>query len=313
METEHDSYQQQQAQQRPYQTPSASPQQPYEAYQTPQSGYVVPDPSPAASPIYLKSCLSAAWEDIRATDGWLVRCIVLGLIACVPILNFVVAGCLLSWSREVPFGARTPMPKKCVTGRNFEMGFYAFLVSLVIGLVCGIVGVVLSLIPLIGWIGYIACIVVGQMATFLLQMRMIMGNSLADGFKVKDAWEASRGSWGQLLAISVVPELVGGVAVFLIALLVLVIALVLACGSLIPFSLFYSVTDALSSAAYSMGIVVAVVAFVVAYVIDMLIMTFCSILSYRAMGHWVALFVPQWTGLAYYVTPGGGMYPPITY
>ena len=66
---------------------------------------------------------------------------------CVLILNFVVAGYLLFWSREVPFGGRSLLPQKIVTGKNFEYGFYAFVLTLVVGLVGGIIGGIFGWIP----------------------------------------------------------------------------------------------------------------------------------------------------------------------
>ena len=91
-------------------------------------------PAPAPSPVYATSCLKAAWEDVKATPNYISRLLVLGLIMCVPILNFVVAGYLLFWSREVPFGGRSLLPQKIVTGKNFEYGFYAFVLTRVVGL-----------------------------------------------------------------------------------------------------------------------------------------------------------------------------------
>jgi len=110
-------------------------------------------PAPAPSPAYTTSCLKAAWEDVKATPNYISRLLVLGLIMCVPILNFVVAGYLLFWSREVPFGGRSLLPQKIVTGKNFEYGFYAFVLTLVVGLVGGIIGGIFGWIPFIGWGG----------------------------------------------------------------------------------------------------------------------------------------------------------------
>lgn len=109
-------------------------------------------PVPAPAPAYATSCLKAAWEDVKATPNYVSRLLVLGLIMCVPILNFVVAGYLLFWAREVPFGGRSLLPEKIVTGKNFEYGFYAFVLSLVVGLVGGIVGGIFGWIPFIGWV-----------------------------------------------------------------------------------------------------------------------------------------------------------------
>ena len=58
-------------------------------------------PAPAPSPAYTTSCLKAAWEDVKATPNYISRLLVLGLIMCVPILNFVVAGYLLNRPHHV--------------------------------------------------------------------------------------------------------------------------------------------------------------------------------------------------------------------
>lgn len=75
-------------------------------------------PPTQPAPAYATSCLKAAWEDVKATPNYVSRLLVLGLIMCVPILNFVVAGYLLFWSREVPFGGRSLLPQKIVRART---------------------------------------------------------------------------------------------------------------------------------------------------------------------------------------------------
>ena len=113
-------------------------------------------PPTQPAPAYATSCLKAAWEDVKATPNYVSRLLVLGLIMCVPILNFVVAGYLLFWSREVPFGGRSLLPQKIVTGKNFEYGFYAFVLTLVVGLIGGIIGGIFGWMPFIGWVVSIA-------------------------------------------------------------------------------------------------------------------------------------------------------------
>ena len=51
----------------------------------------------------------------------------------------------------------------------------------------------------------IASITKVYVAATVMQMRMIMGMSLGDGFNVKDIWEKGRRNWGQLLAVTLVP------------------------------------------------------------------------------------------------------------
>ncbi len=115
--------------------------------------------------VYAKGCLGAAWEDIKTSPGWVGRTLILGLIMCVPILNFVVAGYYLNWAREVPFGGKTPKPASYVSGKNFEMGFYAFVVSLVVGLVFGFVGGILGLIPFLGALINLALMLAATLGT----------------------------------------------------------------------------------------------------------------------------------------------------
>lgn len=151
----------------------AAPTQPTEPYSTgaagsaggnvpPQQPYggnwqAAPAPEPIPTTAYAKSCLSAGWADCKQPGFW-KKTAFLGLVECVPILNFVNSGYMLEWSKEVPFGGRTPLPKKVVTGRNFEIGFYAFVIALVFSLVSGLVGGILGWIPLVGWI---AAVVIG--------------------------------------------------------------------------------------------------------------------------------------------------------
>ncbi|MFR7494773.1 MAG: DUF4013 domain-containing protein, partial [Adlercreutzia sp.] len=162
-------------------------------------------PPTQPAPAYATSCLKAAWEDVKATPNYVSRLLVLGLIMCVPILNFVVAGYLLFWSREVPFGGRSLLPQKIVTGKNFEYGFYAFVLTLVVGLIGGIIGGIFGWIPFIGWVVSIAVSLATYVAGIIMQMRMIMGQSLGDGFNVKDIWEKARRNWGQLFAVTLIP------------------------------------------------------------------------------------------------------------
>ena len=150
-----------------------------------QMNYTAPQPQPT-QPAYAQGCIGAAWADIKATPGYIGKLLVLGLIMCVPILNFVVLGYLLHWSREVPFGGKTPMPAKYVTGKNFEFGFYAFVIGLVVGLIVGVAGMILGVVPVLGWIAYMALALAGSVAISLMEMRMIMGYTLGDGFNVKD-------------------------------------------------------------------------------------------------------------------------------
>lgn len=263
--------------------------------------------------VYAKGCLGAAWEDIKTSPGWVGRTLILGLIMCVPILNFVVAGYYLNWAREVPFGGKTPMPASYVSGKNFEMGFYAFVVSLVVGLVFGFVGGILGLIPFLGALINLALMLAALVATALLQMRMIMAQQLGAGFGIKDAWQMAQRNWGQLLLVTIVPNLVCGLVAAVIGSVVVMFVMLLGLGgaapSLAAVSAGGDVTGGNALMLVGLLLSVGLVGFVIAYVVSCVLMTVAEALTIRGMGHWVARYAPEWTALSYPVPPVAPTYP----
>lgn len=258
---------------------------------------VPPAPVPAPQPAYAKGCLAAGWDDIKQTPGYVGKLVVLGLIMCVPVLNFVVMGYLLFWSREVPFGGRTPMPSPYVTGKNFEFGFYGFVITLVVGIATNVVGWIFGLIPLLGALVSLALMLAGVVAGYLMQMRMIMGQNLGDGFKVQDLWNVAKRNWGQLLLVTLVPELIAAVILSVLAMLVMSMMLLVLLGTLTPVAVSaVSPTDILGIIALVGGPMI--LAMLVLYVAGCIMMAFVQAVTVRAMGHWVARYAPEWTALA---------------
>lgn len=254
-------------------------------------------PAPAPQPAYAKGCLAAGWDDIKQTPGYVGKLVVLGLIMCVPVLNFVVMGYLLFWSREVPFGGRTPMPAPYVTGKNFEFGFYGFVITLVVGIATNVVGWIFGLIPLLGALVSLALMLAGVVAGYLMQMRMIMGQNLGDGFKVQDLWNVAKRNWGQLLLVTLVPELIAAVILSVLTMLVMSMMLLVLLGTLTPMAVSaVSPTDILGIIALVGGPMI--LAILVLYVAGCIMMAFAQAVTVRAMGHWVARYAPEWTALA---------------
>lgn len=270
------------------------------------------EPANYQAPVYAQSCLSAAWADIKMAPNYVSRMVVLGLIMCVPVLNFAVTGYLLFWAREVPYGGRTPLPANMVTGKNFEFGFYGFVLSLVVGIASAIVTGVLGWVPLIGVLVEIAVMLAVAVALMLMQMRMIMGLNLGDGFNLKDMWDKARRNWGQLLVVSIVPQLVAAVILVVVMVVVMLFTMLVMLGSAAPaIGAMSNVTD--PSFAQIMSLLGAlagpmIVCTLIVYVLGCLIVTPAQVLSYRAMGHWVARYAPEWTALPSQ-TPAAGVYP----
>lgn len=267
-----------------------------------QMNYSAPaPPAPAPTPVYATSCLKAAWEDVKATPNYVSRLLVLGLIMCVPILNFVVAGYLLFWAREVPFGGRSLLPQKIVTGKNFEYGFYAFVLTLVVGLVGGIIGGIFGWIPFIGWVVSIVVSLATYVAGIIMEMRMIMGMSLGDGFNVKDIWEKGRRNWGQLLAVTLVPmAIVIGISLVL-SIVVFSILFICVMGAAPTIASIVNAAD--PSFAQIMSLIGAlagptIFCSLLLYVVLSIVETFAEAVAIRGVAHWVARYAPEWTTLS---------------
>lgn len=272
-----------------------------------QTNYTVPPTAPTPAPVYAQGCIGAAWADIKATPGYIGKLLVLGLIMCVPILNFVVLGYLLHWSREVPFGGKTPMPAKYVTGKNFEFGFYAFVIGLVVGLVVGVAGMILGFVPVLGWIAYMALALAGSVAISLMEMRMIMGYTLGDGFNVKDIWQVARRNVGQLLLVTLVPGIVATAIVSVVGGIFVTLALMLGLGGAMPSIMASSYASSVSAAdVFSIvGLIAGPTLFaaLLVYVAGMIVETAANALTVRGLGHWVARYAPEWTALAMPAAP----------
>lgn len=268
---------------------------------------------PAPQPTYPTGCLSAAWADVKATPGYVGKILLLGLIMCVPILNFVVMGYLLHWSREVPFGGRTPMPAKYVTGKNFEFGFYAFVISLAVGIVVSVAGAVLGWIPLLGALVSLALTLAGTVVASLMQMRMIMGYAIGDGFAVKDLWNVAKRKGGELLLVTLVPNVVAGFIVGVVSVVVLLFAMLVAFGAATPATMAAAAVDNPSFADVMtiMGAILGptLVATLLVYVAACFVGAAAQVVTVRGLGHWVARYAPEWTALAMPVTPVPPAYP----
>lgn len=261
-----------------------------------------PVPPSAPQPVYAKGCVAAGWADIKATPGYVGKLAVLGLIMCVPVLNFAAMGYLLFWAREVPFGGRTPMPSKYVTGPNFEFGFYGFVITLAVGIATNVAGWILGLIPLLGALVAFALMLAGAVAGYIMQMRMIMGRNLGAGFNLRDLWNVSKRNWGQLLLVTLVPELIAAAILTVLIMLISLMLLLVVVGTVAPAAAAaVSPTDVLGIVAL-VGLPM-ILAMLVMYVAGCMMMTVAQAVTVRGLGHWVARYAPEWTVLAPVVPP----------
>lgn len=165
---------------------------------------------------YDKGCCGAAWADIRGTKRWFGKLLILALIDFIPILNWVIQGYALRWSRQLLLGKVEPMPKRTFCKRAFANGAMYFLVSLIVGIVTAIFSVILGLIPFVGFVlGLILTIFINMIMNFCF-IRMAIFDQLGEGFSINNGFDCLRRQFGKALCIEIMPKLVIGIIIMLV-------------------------------------------------------------------------------------------------
>ncbi len=280
--------------------PSSQPaSQPNTQYQQPQT---VPQGVPYGAPtkpVYAQGCLGAAWKDITSSEGWFKKILLLGLIMCVPILNFYVYGYCMRWARQLVLGKIDKMPKKIFEEGNFSQGFYAFVWIFVFGLVVSIASTIFGFIPILGAIAVICLGLFAAMFELMGTMRVAISKNLGRAFDIKEDWRGFTKNFGSLFCLSIVPQLTLLIPIFVGALMIM--PMIFATVWSEPFQgMMYSYSG------YGIESVLMVIstilmflpAFLLYYVFICLFEGFVYVWTYRAVGHYVARELPDWSSIA---------------
>lgn len=292
----------------PYQQAAPQPQPQQTAYTAPQ---------PAAAPqqpaqVYKKGCVGSAWDDIKNSDGWLARTLLLGLINLVPILNWIVPGYCMRWARQLPVGTIQPMPKTIFVNRGFVNGVFWFVITLVFSLVGAIAACIVGIVPLLGWIAGLAIAIFIAMLGNVACMRAAVADRLGAGFDISALWATLKKNPGSVLFISIVPGLVIGACVGLVAIIVFGIAAIGIGSDIINLAYLSDYApyahhgfdygydyDSLYGSAAVMSVFSIIgkllPAYLILYIISCFSMAFQYLLVFRAMGHWTARYAANWT------------------
>lgn len=278
-----------------------APQQPYGYGQQPQPQPQQPQPQPQ-QPIYAKGCCGEAWDDIRSTEGWVKKLLLLTLVGFVPILNWSVVGYVLNWSKELVNGRRTTMPDFKVEG-NFQKGFLCWAISILAALVLGCVAGILALVPIAGWLANLVLSVFGSMFLAVMVMRMNVFEKFGAGWELKDVWDAFKVKLGTLWCVMWLPQIVIGAVCSLIIMLLVVLAAaagLVSTAGLLGMALPRMSTHLASSSAVPFALGLGMSEFIILVVLLILIMAFTliTVICYRALGYWAVRYVPGWAGQA---------------
>lgn len=239
-------------------------------------------------PVYAQGCVAAAVRDVKDDPLLMRNVLLLGLISCVPVLNFVVEGYAVNWAREIPFGGRTRMPNKIITGRNFEIGFYMFLIALVVGLVAGLASSILAVVPLIGWLAGIAVSFGGGMFQSLMQLRMGVAQQLSEGFKISAVWNVLKRDWKGLFCAALVPSLVAAGAICVLAL----VGVLLMTVASLPVG--FAGGSVVGAGFAAIACIVAALVCVALVVVCAACIAAAVLVTMRAVAHWIARYAPEW-------------------
>lgn len=254
-------------------------------------------PQPGGEALYRKGCLAAAWDDIIQTKGWFGKILLLGLVSCVPILNFFVLGYAMRWSRQLFLGRVEPMPQQIFGSRMFVNGFFAFVFMLVVSICLSICGFILDFIPILGVIAYLALALFASAFEYVAVMRIAVADRLGAGFDLAQVWQTCKRNVSALCCATIVPALIiGAVTMVIVFALSLIIGLPLLGGL---FEYANSITSSYYSDVQAFNLVMGVLAimlplFLVVYIVASFISAFQHVLIMRATGHFVARYAQDW-------------------
>ena len=118
------------------------------------------------------------------------------------------------------------------------------------------------------------------------------GQSLGDGFNVKDIWEKARRNWGQLFAVTLIPmAIVIGISLVLsIVVFSIMFLCIMGAAPTISFAQIMSLIAALAGPMIFCTLIL--------YVVLSVAETFAEAVAIRGVAHWVARYAPEWTTLS---------------
>lgn len=272
-----------------------------------------------------------AWNDIKNSEGWFGKILLLALIAFIPVFGaIVVAGYLYGWARDIAWGIHGPMPKRIFgneDGKLYSRGFFVLVIGFVLALVPWAVELVwmfvtgFSSLMFGGAFGsghfsggvfmfsgllslaFVALTIAAAFMAMLFQwvgaMRMSVYGRLSAGFQFGKMWAMIRHDFAGLMRIF-------GMTVLLAIILSVVLYAVFFAGIFFSVFIGIAVTGGNVQAEYLDGNVLGLIlAFGGVAVVGMLVVGYVAVaisiwieaLTVRALGYWTRQFdVPAWRG-----------------
>lgn len=269
-----------------------------------------------------------AWNDVKNSEGWFGKLLLLSLIAFIPIFGaIVIAGYLYGWARDIAWGMRGPLPKHIFgneDGKLYSRGFFVLVIGFVFALLPWIIEFVWAFVMGFGSLtfghsyGYsggsfvfggfvslifVALTVVTAFAAMLFSwvgsMRMSVYGRLSAGFQFNKMWAMIRHDFGGLMRIF-------GMFVLLTVIVSAVISILFTIIIFVTVFIGVAVTGGNLRADYVDGTVIgwilafggfAIVGSLLVSYVTMVVSMFIGALVIRSLGYWTRQFdVPAWRG-----------------
>ena len=267
-------------------------------------------------------------DDIKNSEGWFKKLLLLGLINFIPIFGqMTVYGYSVEWAHKAAWGVQSPMPSKIYSRPGSKMLRWGWFV-IVISIVCAIIPAVIQSIgsamtgggaafsassmyydyapvvsgpamfigSLVGLVAFVLSLAAGLFA-LVGSMRMTVYDSLGAGLQFGKIWKMMKHDFGGLMRIFgmsiIIGLIIGVIAGILIGIVVTGAA---AFGIMGAGAAGYSGMESPEIAMLVFGVVMAAmpIMLVLCYVLNVM-SVFANVIIYRAMGYWTRQFnVAQW-------------------
>lgn len=272
---------------------------------------------------------NAAWNDIRNSQGWFRKLLLMSLLMFIPVFGWMVAlGYLLGWARDIAWGVHSPMPERLFgneDGRLYSRGFFSWLIRIVMSallwvaftLVTACMGAVAAGVAggghgMLGheistWVGglsLVAGLVVFAALLFLCLlavaftwigwMRMSIYGRLSAGFQFGRMWAMLRRDIGGLFRILGMFLLINVAVAAVVLFLGFVALLIFGVGGLVFASGFanFGLPSTMAWALIAFSLIFAAGCYV-----SVCVYVFSTTMVVRAIGYWTRQFdVPRWRG-----------------
>lgn len=249
-------------------------------------------PATTVTKTYSESCFGAAWRDVKESDGWFGKMLLLALIQMVPILNFSSKGYISRWAADVSVGKRFTLPKIQI-GPYFKIGFFLIVFDVILGIALSIAVGILNVVPLVGAVAVMALTFMMTGWQLVSEIKVVTKDSIAGGFDFKMLWNAYTKKLGTLVCNGILSQIVFAICACIVIGIAFIIIAVICAG--LGFSVYYLSYGMESFPLLSGGVslVILLIILVFGYVASA-ILVLGDVLAMRAVGHYLKRHVPEW-------------------